>query len=569
MVRNYLIVTASYWGFTLVDGALRMLVLFHFFRLGYTPFTLAFLFLLYEAAGIAANLAGGYFASRFGIPRMLAVGQMLQIAGLLMLSALDPGWGAAASVAWVVIAQGIAGVAKDLTKTASKSAIKATSAEGSGQLFRWVAWFTGSKNAMKGIGFFIGGLLLDLAGFTHALWMMAALLGVIFVAGLLLLPSQLGKAKSSKTIRELFGKSRGVNLLAAARIFMFGARDVWFVVGLPVFLYANGWRFLEVGGFLAAWTIAYGGVQAIAPMLVSRSAGRLEPRGAGRPPLGGCSRRRTDRAGRHHADHRCRPPRSRPGDRTGAVRFAVRGEFVAAFVFDPGLCRIRKSRRRRRILLRGQCGRTAAGNYAFRRSLPVCRHHGMPDRFGRHAAAVLADHVPAAANAGQWPDRLSAAEPRRVSFGLQSPTTLISIILEIRLTTSGNLCIMPLMKLDDAAAHLEALGNPTRLKIYRALVRAGDAGMPVGRLQDKLKIAPSTLSHHIKTLMVVGLINQVRDATTLVCHANYDVMRGLVDFLVAECCTEAPNAGRQRPLPGPPPRRPRSFLRRFISIFLV
>ncbi|MBA4034150.1 MAG: MFS transporter [Bradyrhizobium sp.] len=275
MVRNYLIVTASYWGFTLVDGALRMLVLFHFFKLGYTPFTLAFLFLLYEAAGIGANLAGGYFASRFGIPRMLAIGQVLQIAGLLMLSALDPGWGAVASVAWVVIAQGIAGVAKDLTKTASKSAIKATSAEGSGQLFRWVAWFTGSKNAMKGVGFFVGGLLLDLAGFTHALWLMAGLLGVIFVAGLLLLPSQLGKAKSSKTIRELFGKSRGVNFLAAARIFMFGARDVWFVVGLPVFLYAYGWTFLQVGAFLAAWTIAYGGVQAIAPSLVSRSTDGL------------------------------------------------------------------------------------------------------------------------------------------------------------------------------------------------------------------------------------------------------------------------------------------------------
>lgn len=275
MVRNYIIVTASYWGFTLVDGALRMLVLFHFFRLGYTPFTLAFLFLLYETAGIAANLAGGYFASRFGIPRMLAIGQTLQITGLLMLSALDPGWGAAASVAWVVIAQGIAGVAKDLTKTASKSAIKATSAEGSGQLFRWVAWFTGSKNAMKGIGFFVGGLLLDLVGFTHALWMMAALLGVIFVAGLILLPSELGKAKSSKTIRELFGKSRGVNLLAAARIFMFGARDVWFVVGLPVFLYAHGWKFLQVGGFLAAWTVAYGAVQAIAPSLVTRSADGL------------------------------------------------------------------------------------------------------------------------------------------------------------------------------------------------------------------------------------------------------------------------------------------------------
>ncbi len=270
-VRNYLIVTASYWGFTLTDGALRMLVLLHFFQLGYTPFTLAFLFLLYEAAGIAANLGGGWLASRFGIPRMLAVGQSLQIAGLIMLSALDPSWSAAASVAWVVGAQGIAGVAKDVTKTASKSAIKATSAEGSGQLFKWVAWFTGSKNAMKGIGFFVGGLLLELVGFRPALWLMAGLLAVILVAGLVLLPRALGKAKSSKSVKELFGKSRGVNLLAAARIFMFGARDVWFVVGLPVFLYANGWRFLEVGGFLAAWTIAYGGIQALAPALVTRS----------------------------------------------------------------------------------------------------------------------------------------------------------------------------------------------------------------------------------------------------------------------------------------------------------
>src|SRR5579872_479261 len=216
MARNYLIVTASYWGFTLTDGALRMLVLFHFFRLGYTPFTLAFMFLLYEAAGIGANLAGGYFASRFGIPRMLAIGQLLQIAGLLMLSLLSPDWGAAMSVAWVVVAQGIAGVAKDVTKTASKSAIKATSAEGSGQLFKWVAWFTGSKNAMKGLGFFLGGLLLDLVGFSPALWLMAALIAVIFIAGMLLLPRELGKAKSSKTMRELFSKSRGVNLLAAA-----------------------------------------------------------------------------------------------------------------------------------------------------------------------------------------------------------------------------------------------------------------------------------------------------------------------------------------------------------------
>ena len=270
--RHYLIVTASYWGFTLVDGALRMLVLFHFFQLGYSPFTLAFLFLLYEVAGIVANLSGGWFATRYGIPRMLAVGQGLQVAGLLMLSMLDPGWTVAASVAWVVAAQGIAGLAKDFTKTASKSAIKATSVEGAGQLFKWVAYFTGSKNAMKGIGFFFGGVLLEMLGFKGALWLMAAIIGAIFLAGMTSLPRQLGKAQPSATVREFLAKSRGVNLLAAARVFMFGAREVWFMVGLPVFLYAAGWKFIEVGGFLAAWTIAYGLIQAAAPSLVARSA---------------------------------------------------------------------------------------------------------------------------------------------------------------------------------------------------------------------------------------------------------------------------------------------------------
>ena len=273
--RDYLIVTASYWGFTLVDGALRMLVLLHFFQLGYSPFTLAFLFLLYEFAGIVANLAGGWLATRFGIPRMMMTGQLLQIASLFLLSALEPAWSAVLSVTWVVAAQGLAGLAKDFTKTASKSAIKATAGEGSGRLFKWVAWFTGSKNAMKGVGFFAGGLLLEAAGFRAALWLMAGALLLVLLTGLLLLPRDLGKAKASRTMRELFAKSAGVNLLAAARVFMFGARDVWFVVGLPVFLYASGWRFVEVGAFLAAWTIAYGGLQAVAPALVPRSADGL------------------------------------------------------------------------------------------------------------------------------------------------------------------------------------------------------------------------------------------------------------------------------------------------------
>ena len=274
-VRNYAVVTASYLGFTLTDGALRMLVLFHFYHLGYTPFTLAFLFLLYEAAGIFANLGGGWLTLRFGIPRMLAIGLALQIAGLTMLSALNPAWGAGMSVAWVVMAQGIAGVAKDLTKTASKSAIKASSLRGAGQLFRWVAWFTGSKNAMKGVGFFFGGALLQGVGFRPALWLMAGLLAMVLVGVTLALPRTLGKAKSSRSVRELFAKTRSINLLAAARIFMFGSRDVWFVVGLPVFLYGYGWHYIGVAGFLAAWTIGYGIVQALAPQVVRRSADGL------------------------------------------------------------------------------------------------------------------------------------------------------------------------------------------------------------------------------------------------------------------------------------------------------
>jgi predicted MFS family arabinose efflux permease len=287
--RNYAIVTAAYWGFTLTDGALRMLVLLHFYRLGYSPFTLAFLFLLYEAAGVLANLVGGWLATHYGIARMLTVGLVTQICGFVLLSLLDPGWTAAMAVAWVVVAQGVCGVAKDLTKTASKSAIKLTQAQvqaqaqareqahggSQGQLFKWVAWFTGSKNAMKGIGFFLGGVLLETLGFRGALWAMAGLLALVLVGVVASLPPMMGKKKASRSVRELFAKNPGINALAAARVVLFGARDVWFVVGVPVFLYSAGWTFTMVGTFLAVWTIGYGLVQAAAPHVVRRSADGL------------------------------------------------------------------------------------------------------------------------------------------------------------------------------------------------------------------------------------------------------------------------------------------------------
>jgi MFS family permease len=273
--RHYATVTAAYWGFTLTDGALRMLVLLHFYKLGYSPFTLAFLFLLYEAAGILANLIGGWLATRYGIARMLAVGLTTQICGFLLLSALSPEWSVTLSVAWVVIAQGVCGVAKDLTKTASKSAIKLTAGSASGQLFKWVAFFTGSKNAMKGVGFFLGGVLLQALGFQASLWLMSALLACVLIAVVTSVPPLMGKSRASKSARELFAKNQGINLLAAARVALFGARDVWFVVGVPVFLYASGWTFSMVGAFLALWTIGYGMVQAFAPALVKRSTDGL------------------------------------------------------------------------------------------------------------------------------------------------------------------------------------------------------------------------------------------------------------------------------------------------------
>jgi hypothetical protein len=274
--RAYASVVAAYWGFTLTDGALRMLVLLHFFTLGYTPFQLALLFVLYELAGMATNLFGGWAATRFGVNVTLSSGLALQVVALLMLSALDPAWSHEWSVGYVVLAQGLAGVAKDLTKTSAKSAIKLVTPQGQATtLFRYVAWLTGSKNALKGVGFFLGGLLLSAVGFVHALWLMAGVLAAVFVATALALPRLFGKAKRASRLRELFAKTRAINLLAAARIALFGARDVWFVVGLPVFLYAQGWSFAEVGGFLAAWTIGYGVVQGLAYRVVPQSADGL------------------------------------------------------------------------------------------------------------------------------------------------------------------------------------------------------------------------------------------------------------------------------------------------------
>ena len=270
-IRNYILVTAAYWGFTVTDGALRMLVLLYFHTLGYSPFEVAMLFLFYEIFGIVTNLLGGWIGARCGVKLTLYGGIALQILALLLLTPVNGAWAVALAVPYVMGAQALSGIAKDLTKMSSKSAIRLVipqSAQSS--LFKWVAVLTGSKNALKGVGFFLGGLLLSAFGYVSALVIMAAGLSVVLLSSRWL-PAGMGKVKAKVKFRQLFSKSPEINHLSAARFFLFGARDVWFVVGLPVFLYSGlGWSFEQVGGFLALWVIGYGLVQSLAPTLLKQ-----------------------------------------------------------------------------------------------------------------------------------------------------------------------------------------------------------------------------------------------------------------------------------------------------------
>ncbi len=273
-LRGYAAVTGAYWAFMLTDGALRMLVLLHFHQLGFTPLQLAWLFLLYEVAGIVTNLGAGFLAARFGLALTLHLGLGVQIAALVALTFLDPGWATATSVLFVMAVQGASGVAKDLAKTSSKSAVKLLAPEGQG-LFRWVAALTGSKNAIKGLGFFVGAALLGSIGFVPALWTMAAGLAVILVAVLAFLPGGLSVRDKGAKFREIFSRDPRINRLSLARTFLFGARDVWFVVALPIWLHDYLARdmeadraFFATGAFMAAWIIGYGVVQAVTPRLM-------------------------------------------------------------------------------------------------------------------------------------------------------------------------------------------------------------------------------------------------------------------------------------------------------------
>lgn len=272
-IRQYLVVTGNYWAFTLTDGALRMLVVLHFHGLGYSPLDIALLFLFYEIFGVITNLVGGWLGAHLGLNRTMNIGLGLQVVALAMLL-VPAAW---LTVPWVMAAQALSGIAKDLNKMSAKSSIKLLVPEDAqGTLYKWVAILTGSKNALKGAGFFLGGALLMWLGFAGAVAAMAVALAMVWLLSLVLLKKDLGKAKSKPKFRDIFSKSRSINILSAARMFLFGARDVWFVVALPVFLSQTlGWNHSQTGGFLALWVIGYGMVQAVAPRITGKASGKV------------------------------------------------------------------------------------------------------------------------------------------------------------------------------------------------------------------------------------------------------------------------------------------------------
>ena len=276
-IRNYLIVTGGYWAFTLTDGAIRMLVVFYFHQLGYSPFEVAMLFLFYEFFGVVTNLVGGWLGARIGLNLTMHIGMALQVLALTALTVPDA-W---LSVPYVMAAQALSGIAKDLNKMSAKASVKSlTVSDADSKLFHWVALLTGSKNALKGVGFFVGAALLDSVGFRWALMILSALLAVVLVITLLLLPTGVGKMKTKPKFTQVFSKVPAINWLSAARFFLFGSRDVWFVVGLPVFLHeVLEWSPSQVGAFLACWVIGYGVVQASAPKLIQHRSG-FGPNGA-------------------------------------------------------------------------------------------------------------------------------------------------------------------------------------------------------------------------------------------------------------------------------------------------
>jgi len=263
---TFIFITFAYWFFMLSDGALRMIVLLHFHSIGFSPLQLAYLFLLYEFFGMITNLTAGWIAKKIGLNITLYFGLILQIISLITLTQIDKSWSVSTTVIVVMFIQGISGIAKDLTKMSAKSSVKLLAPQENQKLFKWVALLTGSKNAVKGLGFLLGALLLTFFNFHFSLIIMSVILTIILILTFFLLPNNLLTVNKKIKFIEIFSNNSNVNYLSLGRVFLFfynilsnGIQD------------DNHKAFFIIGSFMAIWTIFYGFIQSITPKILSET----------------------------------------------------------------------------------------------------------------------------------------------------------------------------------------------------------------------------------------------------------------------------------------------------------
>ncbi|CAM9497833.1 unnamed protein product [Ascophyllum nodosum] len=286
-MRNLYTAALSYNGYTITDGALRLIVLLHAADLGFNAIEIAFMFSLYEVAGVFTNLFGGVAGSKFGLQCTLMTSLILQIVCLSALTQTERIVGSLSEATsgsarymeatlYITAWQTLAGVAKDFMKLTGKATPKLVTKEGAeGRLFQLVAWLTGMKNALKGFGSAMGALLVSQIGWINSLWILVGFLFLFLPLGVLGMDRDLGVSQAKKIDwKGVFNKGRNVNTLSFARFFLFASRDAWFEIGLPLFLRLElGWRGEVVGLVLAGYIIIYGNLQAMTTKLYKKSDG--------------------------------------------------------------------------------------------------------------------------------------------------------------------------------------------------------------------------------------------------------------------------------------------------------
>jgi MFS family permease len=273
-IKPFVVISASYLLFTVTDGGIRTIVLFNAFQRKFSAFEVSIMFVLYELAGTFTNFLAGIAGARWGLKATMLAGLFLQLGGIGMLFGWSEKFTKEQAIIFVTIAQMLSGISKDLVKLGGKAVTKLVTPDSKqGVLYKRVSMITGLKNSLKGVGYFLGGALVQ--------WSYFGALGVMMGIVLLAIPwpalgleSGLGRTRRENiTWRSVFKKNHNIQALSAARFFLFASRDAWFDVPLPFYLRSKegfGWERAAAAALLGAWIILYGQVQSWTPQLVAK-----------------------------------------------------------------------------------------------------------------------------------------------------------------------------------------------------------------------------------------------------------------------------------------------------------